>query len=71
MEFGEDAENTENTEPSEEIGLVARLSKKTKTQAKEKGENGWKCYIDQSWVDFEYSPRFRGVHWACALNTFC
>ena len=35
MEFGEDAENTE---PSEEVGLVARLGKKTKTQAKEKGE---------------------------------
>nr|XP_046233630.1 DNA topoisomerase 2-alpha isoform X1 [Scatophagus argus] len=33
MEFGEDAENAE---PSEEIGLAARLSKKTKTQAKEK-----------------------------------
>uniref|UniRef100_UPI0037E88711 DNA topoisomerase 2-alpha n=1 Tax=Semicossyphus pulcher TaxID=241346 RepID=UPI0037E88711 len=30
MEFGEDAE------PSEELGLAARLSKKTKTQAKEK-----------------------------------
>lgn len=37
MEFGEDAENAE---PSEEIGLAARLSKKTKTQAKEKGETG-------------------------------
>lgn len=36
MEFGEDAENAE---PSEEIGLAARLSKKTKTQAKEKGVN--------------------------------
>uniref|UniRef100_A0A3Q1HQJ7 DNA topoisomerase 2 n=1 Tax=Acanthochromis polyacanthus TaxID=80966 RepID=A0A3Q1HQJ7_9TELE len=33
MEFGEDAENTE---PVEETGLAARLSKKTKTQAKEK-----------------------------------
>ncbi|XP_028423903.1 DNA topoisomerase 2-alpha isoform X2 [Perca flavescens] len=33
MEFGEDAENTE---PSEEVGLVARLGKATKTQAKEK-----------------------------------
>lgn len=33
MEFGEDVENTE---PSEEMGLAARLSKKTKTQAKEK-----------------------------------
>lgn len=37
MEFGEDAENVE---PSEEIGLAARLSKKTKTQTKEKGETG-------------------------------
>ncbi|KAM6963798.1 DNA topoisomerase 2-alpha [Tautogolabrus adspersus] len=36
MEFGEDAENAENAEPSEEIGLAARLSKKTKTQAKGK-----------------------------------
>lgn len=36
MEFGEEAENTE---PSENIGLAARLNKKTKTQAKEKGEN--------------------------------
>ncbi|KAK5850653.1 hypothetical protein PBY51_001512 [Eleginops maclovinus] len=35
MEFGDDAENTE---PSENIGLAARLGKKTKTQAKEKGE---------------------------------
>ncbi|KAM8728948.1 DNA topoisomerase 2-alpha isoform 1-T1 [Acanthopagrus schlegelii] len=33
MEFGEDAENAE---PSEEVGLAARLTKKTKTQAKEK-----------------------------------
>uniref|UniRef100_A0A3P8S5N6 DNA topoisomerase 2 n=1 Tax=Amphiprion percula TaxID=161767 RepID=A0A3P8S5N6_AMPPE len=33
MEFGEDAENTE---PVEETGLAARLSKKTKTQSKEK-----------------------------------
>ncbi|XP_042363967.1 DNA topoisomerase 2-alpha isoform X2 [Plectropomus leopardus] len=33
MEFGEDVENTE---PSEEIGLAARLNKKTKTQPKEK-----------------------------------
>ncbi|XP_023142096.2 DNA topoisomerase 2-alpha isoform X2 [Amphiprion ocellaris] len=33
MEFGEDAENTE---PIEETGLAARLSKKTKTQSKEK-----------------------------------
>ncbi|XP_049916374.1 DNA topoisomerase 2-alpha isoform X1 [Epinephelus moara] len=33
MEFGEDAENTE---PSEEMGLAARLGKKTKTQTKEK-----------------------------------
>lgn len=32
MEFGEDAE------PIEETGLAARLSKKTKTQAKEKGD---------------------------------
>ncbi|XP_045925305.1 DNA topoisomerase 2-alpha isoform X2 [Micropterus dolomieu] len=31
MEFGEDAENAE---PNEEAGLAARLSKKTKTQAK-------------------------------------
>lgn len=38
MEFGEDAENAE---PSEEVGLAARLTKKTKTQAKEKGKNGW------------------------------
>lgn len=38
MEFGEDAE--ENAEPSEEVGLAARLSKKTKGQTKEKGENG-------------------------------
>ena len=35
MEFGEDAENAE---PSEEVGLAARLTKKTKTQAKEKGK---------------------------------
>lgn len=34
MEFGEDAE------PSEETSLAARLSKKTKTQAKEKGDKG-------------------------------
>ncbi|KAM9336755.1 DNA topoisomerase 2-alpha [Symphorus nematophorus] len=33
MEFGDDAENAE---PSEEIGLAARLSKKTKTVAKDK-----------------------------------
>ncbi|XP_037611591.1 DNA topoisomerase 2-alpha isoform X3 [Sebastes umbrosus] len=33
MEFGDDAENAE---PSEEVGLAARLSKKTKTQPKEK-----------------------------------
>nr|XP_020461966.1 DNA topoisomerase 2-alpha-like [Monopterus albus] len=33
MEFGEDAENAE---PAEDLGLVARLTKKTKTQAKEK-----------------------------------
>lgn len=37
MEFGEDAENEES---SEGTGLAVRLSKKTKTQAKEKGENG-------------------------------
>lgn len=37
MEFGDDAENAE---PSEEISLAARLSKKTKAQTKEKGENG-------------------------------
>ncbi len=36
MEVGEDAENAEL---SEEIGLAARLSKKTKMPAKEKGEN--------------------------------
>lgn len=34
MEFGEEAENVEL---SEELGLAARLAKKTKTQAKEKG----------------------------------
>lgn len=33
MEFGE----AENVEPSEELGLAARLTKKTKTQEKEKG----------------------------------
>lgn len=47
MEFGEDAENTD---PSEELGLAARVGKKTKTQAKEKGEvdycnNSWKRSI--------------------------
>ena len=36
MEFGEDADSLE---PVEETGLIARLSKKTKTQAKEKGKN--------------------------------
>ncbi|XP_060883763.1 DNA topoisomerase 2-alpha isoform X2 [Labrus mixtus] len=36
MEFGENAENEENGMPSEKISLAARLSKKTKTQAKEK-----------------------------------
>uniref|UniRef100_A0A8D3C0Y8 DNA topoisomerase 2 n=1 Tax=Scophthalmus maximus TaxID=52904 RepID=A0A8D3C0Y8_SCOMX len=36
MEFGEDAEDAENAEPSEELGLAARLSKKTKAQPKEK-----------------------------------
>ena len=36
MEFGDEAENIE---PSENIGLAARLNKKTKLQAKEKGEN--------------------------------
>lgn len=41
MEFGEDAE--ENAEPSEEVGLAARLSKKTKAQTKEKGENVCFC----------------------------
>lgn len=41
MEFGEDAENAE---PNEEAGLAARLSKKTKTQAK--GENG--CFNNDS-----------------------
>lgn len=35
MEFGDDAEDRE---PSEEVGLAARLAKKTKTQTKEKGE---------------------------------
>ncbi|XP_035528149.1 DNA topoisomerase 2-alpha isoform X2 [Morone saxatilis] len=39
MEFGEDAENAA---PSEEIGLAARLSKKTKTQAKEKASKSGK-----------------------------
>lgn len=34
MEFGEDAEAVE---PSEELGLAARLTKKTKTKEKEKG----------------------------------
>lgn len=34
MEFGEDAENLE---PNEELGLAARLTKKTKSQEKEKG----------------------------------
>lgn len=54
MEFGEDAENAE---PSEEVGLAARLTKKTKTQAKEKGKNGWndmKTIIGQTWVDDEF-----------------
>lgn len=41
MEFGEDAENTE---PVEETGLAARLSKKTKTQAAEKGRNDCSGY---------------------------
>jgi len=35
MEFGD---NGENEEPSEEIGLAARLEKKPRSQAKEKGE---------------------------------
>uniref|UniRef100_A0A3Q3VN89 DNA topoisomerase 2 n=1 Tax=Mola mola TaxID=94237 RepID=A0A3Q3VN89_MOLML len=39
MEFGEEAENTE---PSENIGLAARLNKKTKTQAKEKASKSSK-----------------------------
>lgn len=46
MEFGEDAE--ESAEPSEEVGLAARLSKKTKAQTKEKGKNGCLfvcCYL--------------------------
>lgn len=34
MEFGDEAENAV---ASEEIGLAARLTKKTKTQAKENG----------------------------------
>lgn len=37
MEFGEDAENAE---PNEEAGLAARLSKKTKTQAKAASKTG-------------------------------
>ncbi|XP_065805899.1 DNA topoisomerase 2-alpha isoform X1 [Labrus bergylta] len=36
MEFEDNAENEENAVPTEKIGLAARLSKKTKTQAKEK-----------------------------------
>ena len=36
MEFGDDAENEA---PREEMSLAARLSKKTKPEAKEKGEN--------------------------------
>lgn len=44
MEFGEDGEPLEATE---ELGLAARLTKKTKTttkEKKEKGEDEGKCY---------------------------
>uniref|UniRef100_A0A8C5GUM1 DNA topoisomerase 2 n=1 Tax=Gouania willdenowi TaxID=441366 RepID=A0A8C5GUM1_GOUWI len=48
MEFDEDAENFE---PVEEMGLAARMKKKAKSQATEKGENYtsvpayWTCFV--------------------------
>lgn len=53
IEFGEDGDHSG---PVEEMGLAARLGKKTKAQSKEKGENS-SCemfYIYQFCLDFSF-----------------